>query len=387
MGRLISATGFCLPTGRLPMTRQNAFRDTLTLPLLIYSHPSLQSLFLRDRSAIMDRMQGHAITAAYAAALVGVAFKVNAIVKDPYMDEIFHVPQAQRYCKGDFWTWDPMITTPPGLYLASSSIAIVAQWIKQDLCTTAILRATNIAFSTGILVVVAKLLHVLHPGTDKSTINLYALALACFPVSMFYTFVYYTDSGSTFFVLLSYLLSKQRKYMLSGLVALISLSFRQTNIIWLVFTMGNSVIDLLSVESKKTKSTALFNPKAAELSSLSQCLQSASSLLTNAIFNLHKLIPQLATYIISICSFLAFLYWNKGIVLGDHSAHVAGLHLPQLFYFIAFLTFFTLPLTVGVCVQNQIKSLFHLLMILLMRLSLITSAGVGLTMLALIHKF
>lgn len=94
----------------------------------------------------------------------------------------------------------------------------MAQLIKQDMCTTAILRATNIAFATGILVVVGKLLHVLHPGTDKTAINLYALALACFPVSMFYTFVYYTDSGSTFFVLLSYLLSKQRKYMLSGLV-------------------------------------------------------------------------------------------------------------------------------------------------------------------------
>jgi hypothetical protein len=33
----------------------------------------------------MDRMQGHAITAAYAAALAGIAFKVNSIVKDPYM--------------------------------------------------------------------------------------------------------------------------------------------------------------------------------------------------------------------------------------------------------------------------------------------------------------
>jgi hypothetical protein len=33
MGRLISATGFCLPTGRLPMTRQNEFGDTLTLAL------------------------------------------------------------------------------------------------------------------------------------------------------------------------------------------------------------------------------------------------------------------------------------------------------------------------------------------------------------------
>jgi hypothetical protein len=80
------------------------------------------------------------------------------------------------------------------------------------------LRATNIAFATGILVVVSRLLKLLHPGTDSTRLILYALALGCFPVSMFYTFLYYTDSGSTFFVLLSYLLSKQRRYIMSGLV-------------------------------------------------------------------------------------------------------------------------------------------------------------------------
>ena len=30
-------------------------------------------------------------------------------------DEPFHIPQAQQYCRGDFWTWDPKLTTPPGL--------------------------------------------------------------------------------------------------------------------------------------------------------------------------------------------------------------------------------------------------------------------------------
>ena len=36
-------------------------------------------------------------------------------VPRPYMDEIFHVPQAMAYCKGDFSDWDDKITTPPGL--------------------------------------------------------------------------------------------------------------------------------------------------------------------------------------------------------------------------------------------------------------------------------
>lgn len=28
--------------------------------------------------------------------------KIDAVVKEPYMDEIFHVPQAQQYCVGNY---------------------------------------------------------------------------------------------------------------------------------------------------------------------------------------------------------------------------------------------------------------------------------------------
>ena len=41
---------------------------------------------------------------------------VYQIAPDPYIDEIFHIPQAQAYCQGDFLYWDNKITTPPGLY-------------------------------------------------------------------------------------------------------------------------------------------------------------------------------------------------------------------------------------------------------------------------------
>lgn len=30
-------------------------------------------------------------------------------------DEIFHIPQTQAYCRGEWTIWDPSITTPPGL--------------------------------------------------------------------------------------------------------------------------------------------------------------------------------------------------------------------------------------------------------------------------------
>jgi len=51
----------------------------------------------------------------YVALNVMVAREVNGIVMEPYMDEPFHIPQAQAYCRGEWGVWDPKITTPPGL--------------------------------------------------------------------------------------------------------------------------------------------------------------------------------------------------------------------------------------------------------------------------------
>lgn len=47
---------------------------------------------------------------------------VNTIVPAPYMDEIFHIPQAQRIMCNATWQWDEKITTLPGLYLVSQGI-------------------------------------------------------------------------------------------------------------------------------------------------------------------------------------------------------------------------------------------------------------------------
>eukprot|EP00971_Amphidinium_carterae_P016289 321208-Amphidinium_carterae.1 len=35
----------------------------------------------------------------------------------------FHVRQTATYCRGDFFTWDPKITTFPGLYLIAAALA------------------------------------------------------------------------------------------------------------------------------------------------------------------------------------------------------------------------------------------------------------------------
>lgn len=44
----------------------------------------------------------------------------------------------------------------------------------------------------------------------------------------------------------------------------------------------------------------------------------------------------LAPYVPVGGAFVTFLFWNGGIVLGDKTMHVPVLHIPQLYYFLAF---------------------------------------------------
>jgi hypothetical protein len=53
---------------------------------------------------------------------------VNYVQPTSYMDEIFHVPQAQRFCKMDL-SWDPMITTLPGM---ARSLRPFTEYFGQD---------------------------------------------------------------------------------------------------------------------------------------------------------------------------------------------------------------------------------------------------------------
>jgi alpha-1,2-glucosyltransferase len=63
-----------------------------------------------------------------AIAVVGISLLIQSqfSVIEPYMDEIFHIPQAQTYCDFKFMEWDPKITTFPGLYLFSFALNLLA---------------------------------------------------------------------------------------------------------------------------------------------------------------------------------------------------------------------------------------------------------------------
>ncbi|KAJ9475525.1 Dol-P-Glc:Glc(2)Man(9)GlcNAc(2)-PP-Dol alpha-1,2-glucosyltransferase [Pseudozyma hubeiensis] len=90
----------------------------------------------------------------------------------PYLDEIFHIPQAKRYCAAlastsllslnDVWqklkgvSYDEGLTTPPGLYAISVALAkVLPGWECKD---TVWLRATNLILLLTLPTLVVRIL-------------------------------------------------------------------------------------------------------------------------------------------------------------------------------------------------------------------------------------
>lgn len=121
-----------------------------------------------------------------------------------YMDEIFHVPQAEAFCRLRFDHYHPAITTFPGLYLlATAAYRLVGLplGIRLDV---QFLRAINVLLAAALLETLMRVRQRLFPSEEPT---LPSLVIATFPISFFFYFLFYTDTASTLFVTAAYLVS------------------------------------------------------------------------------------------------------------------------------------------------------------------------------------
>ncbi|XP_029143011.1 dol-P-Glc:Glc(2)Man(9)GlcNAc(2)-PP-Dol alpha-1,2-glucosyltransferase-like, partial [Protobothrops mucrosquamatus] len=197
------------------------------------------------------------------------------------------------------------------------------------------------------------------------------LTLAIFPTLYFFTFLYYTDTGSTFFILFAYLMCLYGNHKTSAFLGFCGVMFRQTNIVWTVFCGGSVVAEKLS-ESWKVE---LLKSKEKK-NLLTQNLFSESIRIVRFVLgyftsfkNLSNVILLIWPYITVMVAFATFIVLNGGIVLGDRSSHEACLHFPQLFYFFSFSLFFSFPLIVT---PSKVISFLHSVRIYFLRYSILT---------------
>ncbi|KAK4231016.1 DIE2/ALG10 family-domain-containing protein [Podospora fimiseda] len=281
---------------------------------------------------------------------------VNNFVPEPYLDEVFHIPQAQAYCEGNYGHWDDKITTPPGLYLFS----IFYNPLKELKCTPKDLRYHNLVVILWIAVIAARcrimagtrLAERLGRTVDPARLTLYpihtAVNIALFPVLFFFTGLYYTDVVSTFAVLLAYYIHLHRMHPgvpshLSSIatitVGVFALFMRQTNIFWVVGYIGG----LEAVHALGQIKPEVHDPpleKSGPEDWFLFLFTTAKAALTNPLTVLGQIWPHLTVLIL----FVSFVAYNGGVVLGDKSNHIATIHLSQLHYLFPMFAFFSFPL-------------------------------------------
>lgn len=97
-----------------------------------------------------------------------------------------------------------------------------------------------------------------------------AFSISLFPLNYFFQFLYYTDSGSTLFVLVSYYLMLKKFYQGSAYVAALAILFRQTNVIWLIFHLALLLIG--NLENLVSKSTNNAGSQASSKKNAGICL-------------------------------------------------------------------------------------------------------------------
>ncbi|KAJ6136818.1 CAZyme family GT59 [Penicillium chrysogenum] len=252
----------------------------------------------------------------------------------PYLDEVFHVPQAQAYWSHKWTQWDPKLTTPPGLYLCSYTIFAIVLLLRGSptKLTPDVLRMTNRTTNTRPL------------GANVSHT---VLNICLFLPLFFFSGLYYTDVLALLVVVEAYNwdlkrdteghqqgdFGKDKKEGLSNGIletlgflafALAALVFRQTNIFWVSVFLVSTIV-------KQGLQNEVYDPLVSE-ASLEDYLKTAISLATVGLKKPFSLLVSLIPHIIVLAAFGAFVLWNNGVVLGHKEFHTAGIHLAQMLY-------------------------------------------------------
>lgn len=264
---------------------------------------------------------------------------VNVRQPKPYMDELFHVPQAQRFCSASIKftrpSYDSTISTPPGLYLPNALIAGIFR--TTSVCSTASLRfssaiATMLSFfvtasifsqlrrrsssfdepvSTGCADVCGKSNRLSETNSVQKYDYVVALVLVMMPLSFFYTTLYYTEAPAMLYVLLAWDFSLRGRSHFSALFGILASLTRQTNMFWHFFIAADAL--LFSVLSSNR-----FHSSRSNFRRLFEIVDIG--------------VPHMISGLLYVC----FLYFNGGAAVGDKNHHVPMIHYSMLPYFFFF---------------------------------------------------
>ncbi|MEI7749539.1 MAG: hypothetical protein WCJ25_00890 [Candidatus Moraniibacteriota bacterium] len=236
---------------------------------------------------------------------VGIIFLGNKT----YVDEATHCRQIQRFFKGNYSMIDDLTTIPGYHAVIATSATILFHGEKQPSLQE--VRMVSLFFSILSIVVFFRISKTLRIGNPWMR----TLQYAFFPVTFLYFPLVYTDLFSIFLLLTAFLLSLKKKYLASALVSLSCVLVRQDSILWIAFIW-------------------LF-PYVSEFG------------YTVSTKHIMAFLKKTFWYAPVFLFFIAFVWQNGGIAIGDKESHVFGLYAGNVYFFLALTGLLFLPIIVA----------------------------------------
>lgn len=214
----------------------------------------------------------------------------------------------------------------------------MSSFIPAEYCDTYTLRLVPLACSVINFLLIYEIKSLMLYTADKraeSDVLLETLSLITLPPLYFFAHVYYTDVPSITTLLFMILFSLTKCHKLSTIFGAASVLMRQTNIIWVAGSLGVHLVDkmMMKVYPKTKRENLTFANFMFALKAHFRRPQLLMEFIGGSIQDFYG-------YFLIILSFIAFVFFNGSIVVGDKTAHEASIHIPQLFYFSLFVLVF-----------------------------------------------
>lgn len=237
---------------------------------------------------------------------------------DTIADEVFHLAQIALF-KASNYTIIPALTMPPTYHLLVGEIAKI---LGVESFSAIRIVSAGISF-------MAVLLAWVYLSRERSTFPLLQSVQILFsPLLWPVYWILYTDIPSLITTILSLILLVNQRYLLSALVCLLSLCFRQHNIFWVL------LIWLMAMDQTGCWTRLLEVFKSGEQSFFNRSFEAA-----------RKCFVSTGMYLIPLVCFIGFIYINNGIALGDRQAQqFGGIYPLQIFSCLFVLGLVLLPL-------------------------------------------
>lgn len=249
-------------------------------------------------------------------------------------DEPFHVAQTQAYCRGEWTSWDPKITTPPGLYAVGVATAGVLRALDAALrsyarplptfCGTTHLRLANAVGAGAAFYTAGAVARRLHPRGGGASAALAAAWVATLPTHAFYAWLYYTDVWALAAVLACWAASLNGRPWLAAVAGAVAITFRQTAAVWVAFVAGDALLRVAVTHAASSRTAWPAQPDVVRQAVAAVRALAAAPRAAAAVA---------ATLLLPLAAFSAAVVANGGsIALGDKSNHAPSKHWAHPLY-------------------------------------------------------